>query len=305
LTNRITCEGANNDTLRKVEDESSIPTTNLSKTINGIGLANINNKPLYYQNIGSGEDSIILIHGLGGTTECWYPLISTLSLEKSHSLHLFDLEGHGISPTSPLSVLSMASFADDLKGIYEHAGISSATIIAHSLGSLVALTFSIAHPQLVKRLILLGPPPSPLPDAFIGMLISRAATVRTKGMASIVDFNYKPSISQKVRDTNPIVTAALRLVMMGQDPEGYAKACSALAGVKSALEVERLNVETLIITGDEDEISSPEVCQQYAKLMKAREPVILNGVGHWHMFEDVTGVASAIKTFLSRNVTVL
>jgi pimeloyl-ACP methyl ester carboxylesterase len=283
-----------------VEDETSIPVTNLSKTINGIGLTSINNKPLYYHSIGkAGRDPIIFVHGLGGTSECWHPLISTLSLERSHSLHLFDLEGHGLSPTSPQSVLSISSLAEDVKGLYQVAGISTgATIIAHSMGCLVALAFAIANPELVKRLILLGPPPSPLPEAAVQGSHARAATARTKGMVAVVDAVVTAGTSQRTKDTNPIAISAVRLALMGQDPEGYAKACSALAGVTSAIDTGKLSVETLIVTGNEDKVSPPSVCQKYATSMKAKEPIVLKNVGHWHFFEDINGVSEAIKSFL-------
>ncbi|KAF2795310.1 hypothetical protein K505DRAFT_273511 [Melanomma pulvis-pyrius CBS 109.77] len=300
LTNKIALLESTNYTVERIESQSSIPATNLSKSINGIGLTRINNKPLYYQNLGTTVGPpIIFIHGLGSTLECWNPLISTLSLTNSHSLHLFDLEGHGLSPTSPLSALSISSFAADTKGVFEHAGISSgATIIAHSMGCLVALAFAIENPTLVKKLILLGPPPSPLPEAASQDSHARATTVRTKGMAAVVDAVVTAGTSEHTKTKNPIAVAAVRLALMGQDPEGYAKACSALAGAAQALDVGKVNAETLLITGDEDKVSPPQLCEKYARELRAREPVVLSNVGHWHVFEDVDGVSAAVRGFL-------
>lgn len=300
LTNKIASLETTNYTVEHIESQSSIPATNLSKSINGIGLTRINNKPLYYQHLGTtGGPPIVFIHGLGGTLECWNPLISTLSLTNSHSLHLFDLEGHGLSPTSPLSALSISSFAADTKGVFEHAGIlSGATIIAHSMGCLVALAFAIENLSLVKKLILLGPPPSPLPEAASQDSHARATAARTKGMAAIVDAVVTAGMSEHTKTKNPIAVAAVRLVLMGQDPEGYAKACTALAGATQALDVGEVKAETLIITGDEDKVSPPQLCEQYARELKARELVILKNVGLWHVFEDVSGVSEAVKAFI-------
>jgi pimeloyl-ACP methyl ester carboxylesterase len=262
-------------------------------------LTQINNKPLHYQNLGAKDGPpIIFIHGIGGTSECWTPLISTLSLTLSHYLHLFDLEGHGLSPTSPLSVLSIPSFAADVKGIFEHANISGATLIAHSMGCLIALAFAIEHPGLVKKLILLGPPESAFSEEASQGIRRVAKLARTKGMAAVVDAVVASGTSEHTRSKNPLAVAALRLSLMGQDPEGYAKACSALAESKQLLNIGKVEAETLIITGDANLMSSPLVCEKYAKDLKAKEPVVLKNVGHWPVFEDAVGLSEAIKTFI-------
>ena len=47
---------------------------------------------------------------------------------------------------------------------------------------------------------------------------------------------------------------------LGQDPEGYAKACSALTGATEELGIEKIDAQTLIVTGGEDKISAPDIC---------------------------------------------
>lgn len=269
-------------------------------------VAIINGKSLFYQKRGAeGKPAIIFVHGLGGTTEYWGPLIDELDLDKAYWLHLFDLEGQGLSPTSPLSSLSISSFAADLYGVIEHAGLdgsSDTTIIAHSMGCLVALSFAIAHPQLVKKLVLLGPPPSPLPDAASSGSYARARLARTSGMTAVVDAVVTAGTSSKTKLTNKIALAAVRLSLLSQDPEGYAKACSALAGAIDILNIEKIEADTLIITGDEDKVSPSDLCKKYAqRIRNSRDPVVLQGVGHWHGFEDVVGVAQAVRGFLNVN----
>jgi pimeloyl-ACP methyl ester carboxylesterase len=299
--NKIASPSSTNYNIERVKNESYIPQTNLSKSINGIGLTKINGKDLNYQSLGAtGNKPIIFVHGLGGTLEYWTPLINALSLADTRSLHLFDLEGHGLSPTSPLSTLSLSSFADDVKGVFQHAGISSgATLIAHSLGCLIAMAFVLANPGLVEKLILVGPPPSPLPEAASMGSFQRATITRTKGMAAVVDAVVGAGTSEQTKKSNFIGVAAVRLSLLGQDPEGYAKACTALAGATGTLETGSITAETLIITGSEDKVSPPTLCEKYAaSFPKCRSPIVLQNVGHWHVFEDVAGVASAVKAFL-------
>ncbi|KAF1344223.1 hypothetical protein BDV97DRAFT_393846 [Delphinella strobiligena] len=302
LTNRIGSPDSKNPTLARVLHNATMKSTVVIKSADPSALTTINGKQIHYRKAGSGSESpIVFIHGLGGSSEYWTPLISAAGLDQSHPLHLFDFEGHGLSPTSPLSTLSISSLAADVKGIFSHAGISfRATLIAHSMGCLVAVKFCLENPDLVSKLILLGPPPSPLPEAGSKDSHARADQVRVKGMVSIVDALVLASTSERTKKENPLAIAAIRLSLLGQDPEGYAKACTALAGsVSDKLDFNSLEPETLITTGDEDKVSPPQLADGYSSsIPNLRGVRVLSGVGHWHVFEDVNGVASAVKGFL-------
>lgn len=290
-----------NPTIDRIEKTSSFRLSNAAKAVGKSDLININGKLLHYSKLGSSSGSpIVFVHGLGGTVDYWTPLIQSAQLGKAHSLHLFDLEGHGLSPTSPLSTLSIESFASDLKRVFDHAEIKSgATLIAHSMGCLVAAQFALSHPDLISKLILVGPPPSPLPEAASNGTYARAETVRTKGMAAIVDAVVTAGTSEKTKSANQLAVAAVRLSLLGQNPEGYAKACGALAGATSKLDFSQIKAETLIITGTEDKVSPPQLCEGYGKaLPKSAGVNVLENVGHWHVFEDVQGVSKAVSTFL-------
>lgn len=301
LKNTVSEPTATNQTVERVAEETHVPISNLSKTCGGVvGLTSLNSKRLHYSQDGifSGPP-IIFIHGLGGSSEYYRPLVATLELEKSHSLHFLDLEGHGLSPTSATSTVSISSYAADFVALAKHAKISSAIVIGHSMGCLVALTLATQHPELVSQLILLGPPPSPMSLHGRAGLLKRAKLVRSGGMAAVVDTIVAAGTSSNSKSDNPLAIAAVRLSLLGQDPEGYAKGCTALAGASETIEVSKISASTLIITGDEDKVSSPEVCENYASQVEGAEVKVLSGVGHWHIFEDTKGVANAIKDVLS------
>ncbi|KAJ9158216.1 Bifunctional 4-hydroxyphenylacetate degradation enzyme [Coniochaeta hoffmannii] len=303
LRNRIASPSAANATVDQVSSHSAFTLTNAAKTIGGrADLTQINSKPLHYQRLGSGDDSIVFVHGLGGTKDYWSPLISALSLTEKATLHLFDFEGHGLSPTHPLSALSIESLACDLAGVFQLAGVSAskpATLVAHSMGCLVAMRFALDNPSLVGKLVLVGPPPSPLPKPASEGSYARAALARTKGMAAVVDAVVGAGTSERTKRENPVAVAAVRLSLLGQDPEAYAKACQALAGSGGReLEVEGLGMPTVIVTGDEDKVSPPALCDGYVGRMGDARRVVLEGVGHWHVYEDVKGVAESLRGFL-------
>ena len=286
---------------------SAIPMHNLSISANGEGLTKVDSKLINVQAIGSGHSPIVYIHGLGGNTEFYRPLVQAANLgtSTSYTSVLYDLEGHGHTPTSASSAVTMSSLVIDLHGIITQAGVitpnTPVTLVAHSLGGLIALNFALDYPNLVRKLILIGPGPSPLPEAASKATYARAAAVRAKGMSAsgVAEAVSQAATSAKTKAENPLAVGMARASLLSQEPEGYAKMCMALAGtVGVKLEIEKIGVPTLVIAGKEDKISSVAWAKEMEGRMKDCKVEVLEGVGHWHCFEDLEGVAGAVKRFL-------
>ncbi|KAK8210534.1 hypothetical protein IWZ01DRAFT_282227 [Phyllosticta capitalensis] len=274
---------------------TAIARTGLSIQERGGCLAMTNGKPLYWKGLGQRDaEAIVFLHDLGATSDSWMPMITLGSLEESHTLILFDFEGHGLSPTEPLSVLSVESFSEDLEGVLEYADISSATLVAHGMGCLVALAFARSHPVLAKKLVLINPPPLPLSEADRRHARERAQLARTGGLLTVAEEVASTETSENTRKSRPLAATALKLSIRGQDTEGYAKACTALANASETLDI-LSTVPTAVITGGafEPEPSglSPEAVQQILHVQ-------LPDVGQWAVFEDPVGLAHAVKELL-------
>lgn len=297
LTNHIAEPTSPNSAVKKALKTSRLRTSNATKTFNTGWLTQVNNKPLYYKHMGTkAGPPIVFIHGSGTSSEYFKPLIQALQLETSHSLHLFDLEGLGLSPTSPLSKVSIQSAADDVSGIFEFAKISSqATLIASSTGCLIAMHFAVTNPHKISKLILVGPPPTPLSETTKGALYNLADEVRMGGMAALVDNIFEREISTKTKDESPLAVAAIRMSLLNQDPEGYAKACTAYADAPSP-DSGAIAAKTLIILSS---TAPAQLREQYVAAIKGETRLcVLDDVGSWHIFEDLPGVAHAVEKFL-------
>ncbi|PYH88647.1 hypothetical protein BO71DRAFT_488604 [Aspergillus ellipticus CBS 707.79] len=302
LQNKIVLGGTDQPSPATIPADLKFPESNISRAISSEYLTQVNRKPLNYKQQGAQHGvPIVFIHGLGGTMDFFTPLISSLKLGELHPLHLLDLEGHGLSPTSPLSRITIQSYAEDIKGVFDIAGISASSkpiVIAHSMGCQIALRFALLYPGLIDKLVLLGPPPNSNPTAVVDAFVGRAPLVREKGMSAVVDAVVAAGVSEKTKSHSPLAATAVRLSLLGTEPEGYAKACTAIAGV-GEMDLSAITCNTLIVTGEEDKVGPPAVCEKYAKtLPNCRDPVVLEGVGHWHVFEDLAGVSVAIKNFL-------
>lgn len=312
LRNKVAKADPNNHVTKRIQEESSIPISNLAISNGGVGLTTLpGGKQLYAKTIGNGPSTIIFIHGLGGNHTFYSPLLNLLGLDKEdqsqYTCLLYDLEGHGLSPTKATSKVSIESYSEDIQGlidVLQPPTQNGVTLVAHSMGCLVASLFASRHPDMISRLVLLGPAPCPLPAAGADGSIQRAAAARKDGMRNIALTVAANATSQKTKTGRPIGYAAVQGSLLSQDPEGYAKGCTALAGARNLhVDFAKLGetVQTCIVTGDEDKISPPAHVTKLAETMgKGAKAEVLEGVGHWHLYEDAEGVGKAVKEFLAR-----
>lgn len=310
LRNKVDKATPQNHVTARVQEETTIPTNNLAITNGGVGLTTLpSGRRLHARTEGSGPETLVFIHGLGGSSAFFSPLLhnkKSADFQSRYTSLLFDLEGHGLSPTKATSKLTIASYVEDVQHLLSTFNLPTKdgiTIVAHSMGCLIALQFSSQNPSLVKRLVLLGPPPTPLPLASAEANIQRAATVRKEGLRNIALSVAAAGTAAKTRSERPLSLTAVQMSLLAQDPEGYAKGCTALAGAKDLsldlVEIGSKVVKTLIVTGDEDKVSPPAHVEKVAQALGGAEVVVLPDVGHWHVFEDVEGVFNALGSFLS------
>ena len=116
------------------------------------GYAPINQLNLCYEIRGSGAP-LILLHGGLGSTQMMSPVASGLS--PTHQVIAVDLRAHGRTADidRPLSYEAMA---DDIAGLMNFMNITQADVMGYSLGGGVALQFTIRHPAMVRRLVVVS-----------------------------------------------------------------------------------------------------------------------------------------------------
>lgn len=101
---------------------------------------------------GSGPP-VLLVHGLGESSATWEEAVPLLA--KRHTVLAPDLLGHGDSD-KPRADYSLGGFANGLRDLLLLLGVSSATVVGHSLGGGIALQFAYQYPQMCDRLVLVA-----------------------------------------------------------------------------------------------------------------------------------------------------
>src|SRR5215813_5937014 len=96
---------------------------------------------------------IILLHGY---TDSWFSFSRALPyFDPSHHVYILDQRGHGDSDR-PASGYTFSDFAADVIAFMEAKGIKRATLVGHSMGSIVAQGVALLAPERVERLVLIG-----------------------------------------------------------------------------------------------------------------------------------------------------
>jgi pimeloyl-ACP methyl ester carboxylesterase len=114
------------------------------------GYVTVDSSRLYYEECGAGP-AIVLVHdGLMGAAS--WDLIWPTLCGHAHVLR-YDRRGVGRS-TAPKMRFSQAA---DLEALMAARGVSDATVVGSSAGGAIAIDFTLAHPDRVQRLVLLGP----------------------------------------------------------------------------------------------------------------------------------------------------
>src|SRR5436190_1543383 len=102
---------------------------------------------LHYLVEGRGP-AVVLVHGLGGFAASWRHNIPSLAARAT--VYAVDLPGFGRSG-KPSAAYSLAYFARALHAFLEAVGVTQVSIVGHSLGAAVAVTYALTRPARVER----------------------------------------------------------------------------------------------------------------------------------------------------------
>ncbi|HEU0204882.1 MAG TPA: alpha/beta fold hydrolase [Burkholderiaceae bacterium] len=248
------------------------------------------------------RDVVVMVHGLGGTTNTWTPLLPALAHMKTVRV---EMPGSGRSARAhalergPLTIDSLAQAVLRVVGAL---GLTHMHLAGHSLGTIVCQHIAAGEPARIASLLLFAPVLAP-PDGARAGLRQRAAKVRTEGMYAIADSILQSALSASTREQSPVAVTAVRESLLAQDAEGYARTAEALADAQPAA-VENIKCPVLLVTGDEDVIAPPQSVRVLAgKLLEAGAQTrveVLPRCGHWTPLERPVECQRLAREFYAR-----
>jgi 2-succinyl-6-hydroxy-2,4-cyclohexadiene-1-carboxylate synthase len=99
---------------------------------------------------GTERESVVLLHGFGGTSRSWEGVIAHLPAERYRPLAL-DLPGHGEQADAPRPI----TFEGCVHSVLERAP-RRFVLAGYSMGGRIALQLALAAPERIERLVLVS-----------------------------------------------------------------------------------------------------------------------------------------------------
>jgi 3-oxoadipate enol-lactonase len=253
-----------------------------------------NGSRIFVEDCGTGP-LIVLMHGLGGTTNAFQPLINPFS--SRFTLLRFDFAGSGFSKFK--SPPSIPQFVEDLHSILESRAMKEAPIlVGHSLGSIVAMHYASQYPE-VRGLVLIGPGRSASHIAAVVARMTALAGSARQGIEGIRDTTVSNNVSPNSSD---LVRTIIRQMISCQSSEGYAATCEAVCA-KTHVDPNYAAIKcpAVLVAGDQDNISPLSRSEDLRGLIGGGKVTTLVKVvhsGHQQVLEDTQGVVCAIEDLI-------
>ena len=247
------------------------------------------NSKSYLKDGVSSDKQIVVIHGWKTNLLHIEPLSELLS--SYAQVYAIDLPGHGKSDV-PQDVWGMKEFADSLKGFLDSKGLKKVILVGHSFGGKTIIEFSSLYPEYIDRIVLLGASGiRPIPafkkrirNIFLSFLRKLIRFKNTRlGMRIYQNWYIPKFASRDYLNAGPMTKTFVKTV-----------------NEELFTELKNIKAPSLLIWGECDDESPPQVGRKMHELIKGSKLILLPGQGHFPYIGSGVGLLSRyIKEFIA------
>ncbi|MEP6706574.1 MAG: alpha/beta hydrolase [Pyrinomonadaceae bacterium] len=250
---------------------------------------------IYWDEYGGGQP-LLLIMGLGSTSDLWYRLLPELS--SHYRTILFDNRGVGRSdvPPGPYSITTMAS---DAAAVMNAAGAGAAHVLGFSMGGFIAQELALNYPEKVRALILAGTACGgrdavrAAPEVLVA-LEARGVKTLEEAFWMMAPYNYDSSTLPARLEED--LAASLRTPLQRKGYVAQLQGIALWAGSHNRLS--KLDAPVLIIHGESDQLIPPANARILASAIANSRVVMIPRAGHRFMTDQPEAASEAILSFL-------
>jgi pimeloyl-ACP methyl ester carboxylesterase len=240
-----------------------------------------------YLEAGSGEETVVLIHGSGpGVTSYanWRLVIPALA--ENFRVVAPDMVGFGFSDRPEDVKYSLDTWANQAVGLMDTLGIRKAHLVGNSFGGAIALRMATKHPDRVGKLVLMGSMGVPF-EITEGLDTVWGYEASVENMRKVLDFfTY---------DKSAIDDELARSRYEGSIQPGFQEAFSAMFPAPRQRWVEAMTIpdeelkklphRTLIVHGREDQVIPVSNSYYLEGVLENGDLIVYSHCGHWSMIE--------------------
>jgi proline iminopeptidase len=277
----------------------------------------VNQVDHYYEWVGtkrrhpdSSKPVMVFVHGWAGSARYWESTAHALS--DQFDCLLYDMRGFGRSTLDPDQQdqlkergYELETFADDLAELLKALGLPKVYLDAHSMGATVAVFFLNRHPDMVEKAVLTcngifeyDKKAFETFYKFGGYVVA----IRPKWLSKIP---LVPGLFMSRFLSRPIPTAekvAFLEDFLNADHETALRTIFTSVSKKATevmpVEFSRIEVPTLLVSGEFDQITPAELGKNAAELNPKVDYALVKGTGHFPMLEDPETYLNYVRDFL-------
>jgi len=258
----------------------------------------VNGAGLYYEEHGTGPETIVFAHGLLWSCRMFDDQVA--ALKDRYRCIAFDFRGQGKSEVTR-DGYDMETLYEDAAALIEALGCAPCHFVGLSMGGFIAMRLAARRPDLIKSLILLETSADAEPSENIPKYRQLNFIARWLALGLVVDRVMPIMFGQKFL-TDPARAEQRqqwRQRMASNHRIGVTRATIGTITRRSIYdEIEKIRVPTLIIVGEQDVATVPAKSQRIHERIAGSRLVIIPGAGHTSTVEEPAAVNATINEFL-------
>lgn len=251
-----------------------------------------NGASLRYELSGSGPDTLVLMHEVGGCLESYEECLP--KLEDAYRVLRYDQRGFGFSEKA--RELTFEGVVADLAALLDGLNITGPVYLAGcAMGSDFAVGFAARHPQRVARLLLASPTLGNNP-ARNAQGLERGALVERDGVRAAMQASHERSYPENLRALDRERFRRYQARWVCNTPASFTALARMTATVDLTDEYSRIMAPTLVIGARHDALRTPELAQRVASSIKGAQ-YLLADTGHFMHLQTPALFADTVRSF--------
>lgn len=242
----------------------------------------------------AGAPCVVLLHGVGSSSDTWDRLLPFLP--RGFRYLTPDYRGHGASEAGEVPYI-LADFVADHFRLLDELGIEAAHIIGFSIGAIFAQAITRTAPERTLSLVLLNSIGGRT-EAEKARALTRLEVIATTPPPELAEGSLKRWFTAEFLASDPAVADAERAIVAANRPAPYAASYAVLATTDELDLAHKIAAPTLIITGEFDEGSTPEMSRKLNAAIAGSRLEIRPGLKHYLHIEDAEALGRLITDFL-------
>jgi pimeloyl-ACP methyl ester carboxylesterase len=251
-----------------------------------------------YRELGEGPaDPLVLLHAFPLNGRMFEGQMEAFSGERR--VIAPDYPGFGRSPRTPAQP-DVRYYAGCVRNLLDRLELERVVLGGVSMGGYVAFECMKLFPERASGLVLANTRPDPDSEEARESRKEMARRVAQEGVGVLIELQMERLLAPDTLQNDPGVVEAVKTMIMESSPDGVVAALGAMRERPDSTEfLNEIKAPTLVVGGEEDAISSPEVMAEMAEKIPNSRHATIPSAGHLSNMEAPDDFNAALKGFLA------